>query len=380
MRGLVLPSLVVVVLGGEECAQVEPKVVLSNGMSMPRVGLGTAGRMRSPVVTMALEEGVALIDTARAKEWYDEDAAAAAVGQWKNRSSVIVVTKMHPRDHGTASCRAAIEDSAAKFGGYVDVFLQHYPRCWEALCGPGLQGDWRDSWRAMEAAYARGEVRAIGASNLDVGDTRELIAFAKIGPHVIQNWMDPFHQDREVRELCRDRGIAYMSYSTLGTQWEMRGRGNPVATHGVLRAIADARHTTPFAVALAWAVARGAIVVPRSTNPTHVAANARVFDGDRLALCLGHDDLASIDALDDSDLSATATFAADAPARLFWLDDLGNERHVADLEPSAPSSIQTTLGHVFRARTLADATLLGTFTVTARSHRFDVPVPAEEEL
>jgi diketogulonate reductase-like aldo/keto reductase len=48
--------------------------------------------------------------------------------------------------------------------------------------------------------------------------------------------MDPFHQDRAVRQLASVHGIAYMAYSSLGTQWERRGR-NPVMESHVLRQV-----------------------------------------------------------------------------------------------------------------------------------------------
>ena len=65
----------------------------------------------------------------------------------------------------------------------------------------------------------------------------------------MQNWLDPFRQDRAVLEWCRDNGVAYTSYSTLGGQWTHQRapggggqRSNPVFTSRVLRRIAD-RHT-----------------------------------------------------------------------------------------------------------------------------------------
>ena len=67
------------------------------------------------------------------------------------RRDVTVVTKLHPKNHGAKTARRLIDESAQRFGGYVDVFLQHYLTCWDGLCGPQwrntVEGDWRDSWR-----------------------------------------------------------------------------------------------------------------------------------------------------------------------------------------------------------------------------------------
>ena len=71
----------------------------------------------------------------------------------------------------------------------MDVFLQHYPACWDGLCGPKwreeVEGDWRDSWRAMEDAYEVGALKAIGVSNVDAGQLEELLGFARVKPHVV---------------------------------------------------------------------------------------------------------------------------------------------------------------------------------------------------
>lgn len=50
---------------------------------------------------------------------------------------------------------------------YVDLFLLHYAECWGDLCG-GVQpeGDFLDSWRALEELYHAGLARAIGADAL----------------------------------------------------------------------------------------------------------------------------------------------------------------------------------------------------------------------
>ena len=220
---LLAASCAVVVAMASEDICTSPNVTLSNGVEMPRVGYGCAGRATAASVEAALRAGARLLDTAQAAEWYDEAAVAEGLARsGVPRSDVVIVTKMHPRDHGANSAAAKIAASAARFGGYVDVFLQHYPSCWDGLCGKGWQkrveGDWRDSWRAMEAAYAAGAVKAVGASNFRDAEFRELLNFATVKPHVFQTWMDPFHAEKPLRAAAERAGVVFMSYSTLGTQ------------------------------------------------------------------------------------------------------------------------------------------------------------------
>ena len=56
-------------------------VTLSNGLVMPRVGFGTAGRTGSRELDLALKAGVRLFDTAQATEWYDEQTVAEALAE-----------------------------------------------------------------------------------------------------------------------------------------------------------------------------------------------------------------------------------------------------------------------------------------------------------
>jgi len=64
-------------------------------------------------------------------------------------------------------------------------------------------------------------VRAIGVSNFSPQEVAELVAFAdpEIGVHVVQDWMDPFHQAKELRRVCALNGIVFAAYSSLGGQW-----------------------------------------------------------------------------------------------------------------------------------------------------------------
>ena len=355
---LLFAALFCVVVGGDECASVESASVwLWNGVEMPRVGLGTAGRTGARTVRLAYDAGVRLFDTARAEEWYDESGVARGLSDVV-RSEVFVITKLHPRDHGSNSCARAVDESAAKFGGVIDLFLLHYPSCWEGLCGRGwrTEGTWRDSWRSLERAYEKGTVRAIGVSNFQASDFKELLAFASIKPQVIENYLDPFHQDRSLKTLAEANDVVYVSYSTLGTQWQMQGKANPVFSNAILENMAREKHTDIATVVLTWALAKGLVVIPRSTKADHLKTNANLLQGEKLRLCLTQQDLKTIDDLDNTHKKEVTTvaafFSSDIYANLFWLDDQRQRHHVAHLKPNDPPvHISTYPGHTFHAVT-----------------------------
>lgn len=74
---------------------------------------------------------------------------------------------------------------------------------------------WQDAWRELEDLYSKGAVRAIGVSNFSESLLRELLGMATVAPAAVQNWMDPFHQDRAVRALCAEHGKRDISVDLL---------------------------------------------------------------------------------------------------------------------------------------------------------------------
>ena len=312
-------------------------VTLSNGVVMPRVGYGCAGRLGRRTLGEALAAGYRGFDTSQAKEWYLEEELGAAVAAAlasgndngavaaapegggsppavgplpASRAELFLETKLHPRDHGEKAALRAFPTSLRQLQTtYVDAFLLHYPSCFGDLCGPTPpEGTWRDSWRALETLYDAGQTRAIGVSNFSPEDLRQLLAHARIRPHLVQSWMDPLQQARPLRALCAQHGILFQAYSTLGTQWLSRTRINPVLRHPTLAAVGREVGRSAAQVALRWALQHGVAVIPRSSKPRNMAANLRLFD-----FALSDEHMAAIDALDGTD--ATSVRAPPPPPR-----------------------------------------------------------------
>lgn len=273
---------------------------LANGQMMPTVGFGCAGQLSRGPIGNALLAGYRLFDTSQATEWYLEAELGEAIHTSAvPRSELFLTTKLHPRDLGEASTLAAFPASLKRLKtDYVDAFLLHYPRCFGSLCGgKEPSGTWRESWRALEALHEQGKARAIGVSNFDERELAQLLAVARVRPHIVQSWMDPLQQARGLRALCAKHGVLFQAYSTLGTQWAGQGvRLNPVLKHPVIHRVARDVGRSPAQVALRWALQHGAAVIPRSTKPKNMRANLEVFDFE-----LAEEQMAAIDALDGID-------------------------------------------------------------------------------
>lgn len=75
-------------------------------------------------------------------------------------------------------------------------------------------GTWKESWYALERAYAEGHISSIGVSNFDHRLLSEFENFGTILPHAVQNPAQPGNVDMAVREWCSSHDAVFMPYST----------------------------------------------------------------------------------------------------------------------------------------------------------------------
>jgi diketogulonate reductase-like aldo/keto reductase len=240
------------------------RLALATGAQIPQVGLGVyqspLGAPTRDAVTAALELGYRHVDTARIYG-NEADVGAAIRASSVPRGDVFVTTKLWNDDHGYDAALRALDASLGRLGfDYVDLYLVHWP----------VPGKRRDSWRALENAFANGKAKAIGVSNYMVPHLRELLGEAKVKPHVNQIELTPFLQRRDARAMCQEHGIVVEAYSPL-TQGERLG--DPV-----VREVARAVQRTPAQVLLRWGIQHGVVTLPKSVTRSRIAENAAVFD------------------------------------------------------------------------------------------------------
>lgn len=256
-------------------------VPLTSGTSIPQVGLGVwqsaQGAETQDAVRAAIELGYRHVDTARVYR-NEADVGAAVRAADVPRDQVFVTTKLWNDDHGYDAARRALDKSLARLGlDYVDLYLVHWP----------VAGKRKESWRALEQAFADGKARAIGVSNYLVPHLRELLDHAKVPPHVNQIELTPFLQRRDTRALCAEHRIVVEAYSPLtrGERFD----------HRVVRAIAAEVGRSPAQVLLRWGIQHGHVVLPKSVNRARIRENAAVFD-----FALTPDAMARLDGLEEN--------------------------------------------------------------------------------
>jgi len=258
-------------------------VELRDGVQIPRLGLGVfrarAGGETTSAVKAALGVGYRHIDTARIYG-NETDVGAGIRASGIDRDEVFVTTKLWNDDHGYRPALAAFEASRRRLGiDVVDLYLVHWPV-------PGLR---LDTWRAMEKLLDDGKVRAIGVSNYMPRHLEELLAVAGHPPAVNQIELSPYNwaSRRDVVDLCAANGVAVEAYSPLT-------KGRKLADPPLV-AIAQRHGKSTAQVLVRWALQKDLVVLPKSTNPARIAANADVFD-----FALTDEQMRRLDALDES--------------------------------------------------------------------------------
>ncbi len=242
-----------------------PQVTLNNGVQMPQLGFGTltlTDDIGTQSIARAIAAGYRLFDTAPI---YDsEDELGQAIRESGiDRKEFFITSKVWPADSaGYMSTLKAFNATLGNIGtDYLDLYLIHRP-----------QGDIRGTWLAMEELYCKGKIRAIGVSNFNAEQLDALIDYATVKPTVNQIEMHPFFQQVAEQTATEQRNMQVQAWSPLA------GGRNDIMINPTLRNIGKKYNKTAAQVALRWLMQRGAVAIPRTTDPDFIAENISIFD------------------------------------------------------------------------------------------------------
>ena len=179
-------------------------VKLNNGVEMPQVGYGVY--QVSPAecercVSNALQAGYRMIDTAQA--YHNEEGVGNAVSKSGiDRKEIFLVSKVWISNYGYEKAKASIDESLRKLQtDYIDLILLHQPFC-----------DRYGAYRALEEAYKKGKLRAIGVSNFYPDHFIDLASNVEIVPAVNQVETHVFDQQVEPQRIMEEFGTRIMSW------------------------------------------------------------------------------------------------------------------------------------------------------------------------
>lgn len=236
-------------------------ITLNNGVKMPMAGLGTF--LLSPdeaqeSVYAALKEGYQLIDTANA--YVNEKAVGRAMRQSKvPRENIFLETKIWPSFYEQED---AVERTLERLDtDYIDLLLIHQPA-----------GNYIAGYRLMEKAYKEGKVKAIGLSNFNEEQIKEILNICEIRPAVLQTEVHPYCQAKELKKFLDEEQIVIQA-------WYPLGHGDKELLEEPLwKKLGEKYRKSPAQIILRWHIQSGNVVIPGSKNLEHIRDNFRLFD------------------------------------------------------------------------------------------------------
>ncbi len=244
-------------------------IPLNDGHRIPQFGLGTYKMSDADVVAavpFALQNGYRHIDTA---QMYGNEAAVgqAIAASGVPREEIYVATKLDNPNHRPADARRTFAESLEKLGtDYVDLFMIHWP------LPNQYNGDFLSTWKVLEEFKADGRARSIGVSNFQQHHLEKLIDGSDTVPAVNQVELHPYFQNVRVAEFCCENDICLEAWSPLA-------RGT-IVTDPLVIQIAEAHGCTPAQAILAWHLAKGYVVFPKSVTPARLLENMQAIDID----------------------------------------------------------------------------------------------------
>ena len=261
-----------------------PQITFNDDREMPLLGLGTyklRGEDLTRCVREAIELGYRHFDTATLYENEAElgQALASAIKAGDvTRDELFITSKVWHDHHGKGKVDAAFRESLEKLQlDYLDLYLIHWP--WPQ------GGLYVETFEEIARLQGMGQIASIGVANFYEETLQELIAETGIVPVLNQVELHPGFTQPELRDF-------HDSHDIVTEAWSPLARG-VILTNPEVESVAEKHGITAGQAVLAYLMAKGISVIPKSSHRERLAENFAASTVE-----LDKDDIASIDSLD----------------------------------------------------------------------------------
>ena len=238
-------------------------VTLNSGYEMPLNGIGTyslTGETCYNSIMSALESGVRLIDTAYMYS-NEEEIGRAIRDSGVPREEIFIITKIYPSQFDDPE--SAIEMALEKLDvDYIDMMLLHHPGNNDV-----------EAYKAMEKYVESDKIHSIGLSNWYVEELEKFLPQITIMPALVQNEIHPYYQENDVIPYIQDLGIVMQGWYPFGG----RGHTSELLNDETIVQIANNHNVSSAQVILRWNLQKGVVVIPGSSNPSHIKENTEIY-------------------------------------------------------------------------------------------------------
>ncbi len=258
-----------------------PNLTFSDGNTIPQLGFGVwrvADDVAERAVSEAFEVGYRHIDTARI--YGNEEGVGRAIKtSGLKPEELFITTKIWNADHGYDNALRAFDASMDRLGlETLNLLLIHWM--------VPAKGQHVETWKALVELQKQGRVKSIGVSNFSTKAIDDVVAETGVSPVIHQVETHPHFQQRELAAYEREHNILHESYSPLGS-------GKGLLDEAVFAEIGARVGATPAQVVLAWHLAKGFVVIPKSVTTSRIRENLESVN-----VQLSAEDIALIDGLD----------------------------------------------------------------------------------
>ena len=250
----------------------EEKYTLSNGIEIPKLGLGTwfiSDENAGQAVKDAVKIGYRHIDTAQAygnEKGVGEGVRACGV----SREDLFVTTKLAAEIKSYKEAVVSIDTSLKTMGlDYLDMMIIHSPKPWVEFRGQDayFEGN-REAWRALEEAYEAGKLRAIGLSNFEKADIDNILKSCFVKPMVNQILAHISNTPKELIQYSQDKGMLVEAYSPVGH--------GELLKNEELAGMAKKYGVSVPRLCIRYTLQLDLLPLPKTANPDHMKDNADV--------------------------------------------------------------------------------------------------------
>jgi diketogulonate reductase-like aldo/keto reductase len=256
---------------------------LSSGHSVPLVGLGTY-KNKEPtdldVLKVAIvDHGYRHIDTAshyeneqKIGEKLEEIYQTSKV----TRGDLFITTKLWTNEKTDPV--GALKQSLKRLRTtYVDLYLIHFPVATKEADDKSkmtfMMLPNHVVWTAMEECVKQGLARSIGVSNFNYQLLADLLTYAQIRPVANQIELHPYLAQEQLVDWMKKEAILPIAYCPIGRPSETKDGEQKEIDDLVIREIADKHKCAPIQIVLAWGLARGHAIVPKTTHSYRALEN-----------------------------------------------------------------------------------------------------------
>lgn len=243
---------------------------LNNAIDIPAIGLGTwliDNKQVSEVIKNAIKLGYRHIDTAQAYE--NEEGVGIGIKECGiPRKELFITTKVRAEYKTYEEAMKSIEESLNKLGlEYIDLIIIHAPQPWLEFrkTDNHYHKENIEVWNALEDAYRKGLVRAIGVSNFHNDDLKNILDNCEIKPMVNQVLSHIGQTPFNIIDFCKQNDIVVEAYSPIA-----HGEANRMKEINI---IAQKYQKSVAQICLKYQLQLGLIVLPKASSEEHLKSN-----------------------------------------------------------------------------------------------------------